>query len=49
MDVETLLTDGFVSFAYPPSLRARVHAAMESWQRFCSLPLEEFEKLFVPY
>lgn len=41
MDVRTLDTDGFVSFAYPRLLRDAVDNAMESWKEFCTLPIEQ--------
>lgn len=41
MDISTLQRDGFVSVAYPASLRPVVARAMASWQEFCSLPDEK--------
>ena len=38
MDIATLARDGFVSVAYPASLRPIVVRAMSSWQEFCTLP-----------
>ncbi|MBM3261194.1 hypothetical protein FJY93_02130 [Candidatus Kaiserbacteria bacterium] len=41
MNIGSLITDGFVSVAYPTSLRSHVVHAMESWKTFCGLPAEE--------
>lgn len=41
MDISTLTRDGFVSVAYPASLRPVVVNAMSSWQEFCTLPDEK--------
>lgn len=41
MDVTSLSTAGFVSFEYPPDLRTAVQTALESWQLFCTLPMEQ--------
>lgn len=41
MDISTLQRDGFVSVAYPASLRPVVVRAMTSWQEFCTLPDEK--------
>jgi len=41
VDVTTLRTAGFVSFEYPQGLRTAVQTALESWQLFCTLPLEQ--------
>lgn len=37
MDISTLTRDGFVSVAYPASLRPIVVKAMDSWKEFCTL------------
>ncbi len=41
MDVRTLETDGFVRVGYPMALREAVSDALQSWQKFCTLPLEQ--------
>ena len=38
MDITALARDGFVSVAYPESLRPVVAEAMASWKAFCTLP-----------
>ncbi len=41
MNLDTLRSDGYVSVAYPASLRPIVAQAMKSWQDFCTLPDEK--------
>lgn len=38
MNINMLDTHGYVTVDYPPPLRDAVREAMESWQRFCTLP-----------
>lgn len=45
MDVRSLSSTGFVTVSYPPILRKHMQEAMESWQRFCDLPLEQKQLL----
>lgn len=40
MNVDSLLSTGFVSVEYPRELRLCVIRATESWERFCNLPTE---------
>lgn len=35
-----LKSRGFVSLSYPPNLRQAVNTTVESWKKFCDLPLE---------
>ena len=44
IDISNLPTDGFVACDRPPNMQI-VHDAMASWQRFCTLPLEQ-KRLF---
>lgn len=45
MDISTLDTLGFVTFAYPRPLRLRVQEAMRAFERFCDLPIGQRQKL----
>ncbi len=45
MNVQSLDNLGYVAVNYPQSLRPHVQKAMESWIRFCDLPLAEKQKL----
>ncbi len=38
--IHELKTKGFVSFSYPEDLRKAVEKTVESWKKFCDLPLE---------
>ncbi len=38
--IHDLKTKGFVSFSYPEDLRRAVEKTVESWKKFCDLPLE---------
>lgn len=41
MQVHSLETTGFVSVEYPRPLRAAMQEALASWQKFCTLPVEQ--------
>lgn len=45
IDTRSLVTQGYVSFEYPSRLRTCVADALASWQRFCTLPEDEKQKL----
>ncbi|MDO8623809.1 MAG: 2OG-Fe(II) oxygenase family protein [bacterium] len=45
LDLTTLNTDGYVRVKRPVHLQQRVQDAMDSWQKFCALPLAEKQKL----
>ena len=45
MNVAQLMSDGYVTLAYPQALRDRVEDAMRAWTRFCALPYDEKAKL----